>query len=239
MKVAAGGRAAKSQRKGERMKLKTGLCAIIITIFSGMAFAGSMVNPQLMGNPQLVKSLAEGKTISAAASPRTPMPTRVAFEPLSDLEYLINQTFLSYELLPYLQRVSDEESPVVVTATALRAGLTHYAKALAAKKELTGTNAKIHETFTKIPAILNKIQNSSDEVYEELIPALEQLNQNIQANQTKFEPNCEQLDNETAIALLVSFCTYKAITEGDLTGRVMQVIQQELQAGLQSMMGAE
>ena len=238
MKVAAGGRAAKSQRKGERMKLKTGLCAIIITIFSGMAFAGSMVNPQLMGNSQFVKSLAEGKTISAAANPRTEI-SHLNFAQLSSLEYLINQTFLSYELLPYLQPVSEEEAPVVVTATALRAGLTNYAKALANKKELTGTNAQIHEAFGKVPAILNKIQNSSDEVYEELIPVLEQLTQSIKANQTKIPASNDQLDDETAVALLASFCTYKAITEGDLTGRVMQIIQQELQAGLQSMMGAE
>ena len=190
------------------MKLKKLLCAVAVMSFAGTAFAASMANYKLMGNPSFIISLATGKTatpnISVAAAPRVDKYD-IDFAPLTDLEYLINQTFLNYELLPSFKRVTAEDKPIVLTATALRAGLLNYAKSLDSKKGATGTNAAIDKGFKEIATTLNKIQNSSNEVIDDLWPTFEQLADLIIANQDKMSASV--VDPETAIVFLVSFST--------------------------------
>ena len=201
------------------MHLKKWLCMFVAVTAANAAFAGTTFSKTLL-TPAL-----PSKTIQAVASPND---ATGKYPEKSQLEYLINGTFLVYEILPMVQPIDEETEPIVNTATALRAGLLAYEADVRSGRALTGNSKSIDEILQQIPGIFNKIQNTSDEVVDELIPVLEQLSNQIMAKQSKV--NVNEIDQNVATQLLLLFSYQKAELEGVLMGRVSRIIQQEVQA---------
>ncbi len=206
------------------MHLKKWLCMLVALVAANAVFAGSML-PKNLANPAL-----PAKTIKVLSAPTT---VNGKYPERSQLEYIINGSFLPYELLPLLQPVGEDLEPVVDTATALRAGLLAYEADVRSGRQLTGNNKSIDGLLRQIPVIFNKIQNSTDEITDEILPVLEELTVNIVDNQRKV--NAGDVNQELASQLLMTFAYQKAELEGDLTGRVSRIFQQEIQAIMQSM----
>lgn len=197
---------------------------LVAVTVANAAFAGTML-PKNLASParpaQTIKTLATPATVNGKYPER------------SQLEYIINNSFLPYELLPLLQPVSEDMEPLVDTATALRAGLLAYEANVKTGQELTGNNKSIDTLLRQIPAIFNKIQSSSAEISAEIIPVLEQLTTYIVSNQ--HQVNSNDIDQDMASQLLMTFAYQKAELEGDLTGRVSRIFQQEIQKILETM----
>ena len=206
------------------MQLKKWLCMFVALTTANAVFAGTMFTKNL------IRPALPAKTIQALM-----VPTRSAgqYPEKSQLEYLINNAFLGYELLPLLQPITEEMEPIVATAMALRAGLLAYAAEVTAGRQLTGNNKSIDEILQTIPSIFNKIQNSSEEIADEILPVLEQLSNYVVANQNKVSKS--EIDQEMASQLLMTFVYQKAELEGSLTMRVSRIFQQEVQELLESM----
>lgn len=206
------------------MHLKKWLCMLVALIAANAVFAGNML-PKNLANPAL-----PAKTIKVLSAPPT---VNGKYPERSQLEYIINGSFLPYELLPLLQPVGEDLEPVVDTATALRAGLLAYEADVRSGRQLTGNNKSIDSLLRQIPVIFNKIQSSTDEITDEILPVLEELTVNIVDNQRKV--NAGDVNQELASQLLMTFAYQKAELEGDLTGRVSRIFQQEIQEIMQSM----
>ena len=206
------------------MHLKKWMCMLVAVTIANTAFAG-MTLPKNLANPALPTKTI--KMLSAPASVNGKYPER------SNLEYIINNTFLPYEMIPLLQPVTEEMEPIVDTATALRAGLLAYEAEVTAGQGLSETNKIIDEILQRFPGIFNKIQNSSDEIVDELFPVLEQLTVQVVANQHKVNRN--DVNQDVASQLLFAFVYQKAELDGTLLGRVSSIIQREFQEALESM----
>lgn len=96
---------------------------------------------------------------------------------------------------------------------------------------MTETDKAIEASLEKqIPAILNKIQNSSDEVYEELEPALTQLTELLLNNQNIYPASA--LDKQTGVYMTMITAFMYAQGKGLLLGKVTEVLSAEMQAAM-------
>ena len=80
---------------------------------------------------------------------------------------------------------------------------------------------------TDIPAILNKIKTSSDEVYSELEPAIGKLTDLLLKNQTIYP--AAAVDRETGIYLTMLTAVMYVKGKGLLLGTVSEILNAELQ----------
>ncbi|MGN0017235.1 MAG: hypothetical protein ACI37O_07865 [Candidatus Avelusimicrobium sp.] len=151
----------------------------------------------------------------------------------SDTKVLIEQFFK----VPEIQKVGEldpEQQLAINTMQALRDGLLVYEANLTANTMTEKDKAIDAALNEKIPAVLNKIKESSDEVYEELYPLLQQTANDIFANQTAY--NKSQVDmEENAPVLIWMFSYLKAEHDGVLLGRASRVLATEM---MQMMAGA-
>ncbi len=81
---------------------------------------------------------------------------------------------------------------------------------------------------SQIPAILNKIQKTSDEVYQELEPALGKLTDLLLKNQTVYPAS--SVDRETGVYLTMMTAIVYAQGKGLLLGRVTEILNAEMQS---------
>ena len=207
------------------MKTKKWLCSLVAVSVAVMTLA-TAANAKMFANP--FKPVAPAKIMAAPA----PVPAADdRFTPRSPLEYLINGSLLGYELAPMLQLVPEEEQSTVMSAVALRAGLLNYEKEVTAKRTLTGNNATIDHYLKQFPVVLNKIQNSSSEVEEEMIQLVRDLSKVILKNQTAVSES--EIDEDSCAFLVMSFGYQKVFADGSLTTRVTQILQQELATQLE------
>ena len=150
-----------------------------------------------------------------------------------DVKDLVTGFFSFTEQMPTTE-LTPEEQMAVNTAKALEKGLLTYAENLS-KRELTATDRKIDTTLnTQIPAIVNKIQESSLEVQDELNTAVKDLQTAVLANQSQYTVSGPVVD-QVAPGLLILFAYTKAEADGVLLGRASRVLQQELAAMFQTM----
>lgn len=93
--------------------------------------------------------------------------------------------------------------------------------------EMTENDTAIGEAMEKtVPAILNKIQTSSDEVYEELQPVLQDLTTRVLKNQTIYPDKL--IDRETAEGIMFLTAINQAQAKGLLSDNVAQILTMEL-----------
>ena len=93
--------------------------------------------------------------------------------------------------------------------------------------EMTENDTAISEAMEKtVPAILNKIQTSSDEVYEELQPVLQDLTTRVLKNQTIYPDKL--IDRETAEGIMLLTAINQAQAKGLLSDNVAQILTMEL-----------
>lgn len=98
-------------------------------------------------------------------------------------------------------------------------------------KSMTDTDKAIEKALeTDIPAILNKIKTSSDEVYPELEPALGKLTDLLLKNQTVYL--AASVDRETGVYMTMITAVMYAQGKGLLLGRVTEILTAELQAAM-------
>lgn len=98
-------------------------------------------------------------------------------------------------------------------------------------KSMTDTDKAIEKALeTDIPAILNKIKTSSDEVYPELEPALGKLTDLLLKNQTVYP--AASVDRETGVYMTMITAVMYAQGKGLLLGRVTEILTAELQAAM-------
>ncbi len=209
------------------MKLKKWLCSVVAVAVATAAFAANASSAKMLPNP--LKPIAAVKTAPAPA----PAGTSDIFAVRSDLEYLINNTFLGYELLPMLKAVKTEEQVFVTMATALRAGLLAYEKQVTAGQALTGTNAEIDAYLKQVPNVLNKMQQSSNDVKTERDALLGKLTKAIVKNQTVISEG--QFDEDICIYLASGFVNlYTLMFEDEnLSARAARILEQEIEQALQ------
>ena len=205
--------------------MKKWFCSVIAVTIATAAFAANVAATNILPNPL--------KANFAAPSVSAPAPATQAdqFAVRSDLEYLINNTLLGYELLPLLQAVPQENQILVTTAAAVRASLLAYEKQVTAQQTLSGKNAEIDSYLHQVPDVLNKIQQSSSEVETEMSALIGKL-----AKAVLRDTPTAQANEEVAVMLLASFAYQKALTDGSLYGRVSTVLQREMEESLESMM---
>ncbi len=86
---------------------------------------------------------------------------------------------------------------------------------------------------TQIPAILNKIKNTSDEVYAELEPAVINLTDLLLQNQTVYP--IQAVDKESGVYMTLITAIVYAQGKGLLLGKVANILNMEMQ----SVMAAE
>lgn len=129
--------------------------------------------------------------------------------------------------------VNEEEvSPQVLknTQQALTIGLMVF-DAHRDLNSMTDADKSIEKALeTQIPAILNKIQNTSDEVYEELEPALTNLTDLLLQNQTVYP--AQTVDKETGVYMTMITAIVYAQGKGLLLGKVANILNAELQAAM-------
>ena len=129
--------------------------------------------------------------------------------------------------------VNEEEvSPQVLknTQQALTIGLMVF-DAHRDLNSMTDADKSIEKALeTQIPAILNKIQNTSDEVYEELEPALTNLTDLLLQNQTVYP--AQTVDKETGVYMTMITAIVYAQGKGLLLGKVANILSAELQAAM-------
>lgn len=95
-------------------------------------------------------------------------------------------------------------------------------------KSMTEGDKAIEKTLeTDIPAILNKIKTSSDEVYSELEPAIGKLTDLLLKNQTIYP--AAAVDRETGIYLTMLTAVMYVKGKGLLLGTVSEILNAELQ----------
>ncbi len=151
-----------------------------------------------------------------------------------DVKDLVTGFFSFTQQMPTTE-LSPDEQMAVNTAKALEKGLLTYAENLS-KKELTATDKKIDTSLnTTIPAIFNKIQESSLEVQDELNNAVKELQTAVLSNQSEYKVSGAMVD-QVAPGLLILFAYTKAEADGVLLGRASRVLQQELAAMFQTML---
>lgn len=98
-------------------------------------------------------------------------------------------------------------------------------------KSMTETDKAIEKTLeTDIPAILNKIKTSSDEVYSELEPALGKLTDLLLKNQTVYP--AAAVDRETGVYMTMITAVMYVQGKGLLLGKVSEILNAELQAAM-------
>lgn len=155
----------------------------------------------------------------------------------SDLKVLIDQFFTPMEQVEQAgQNLSAEEQEILKTMKALKSGLLTYEEHLTAN-QLTETDKAIHVSLnTTIPAIFNKIQESSDEVADEMEPVLKKLTEDILNNQNQFKK--EEINAEAGQGVILIFSYTKAEVDGVLLGRASRVMQQELIQMMQDLFGS-
>lgn len=151
----------------------------------------------------------------------------------SDTKVLIDQFFGMTHQIDVTQ-LDAEQQEQVNTFKALEAGLLAYEANLTAGSMTAKDQAIDTALNEQIPAVLNKIKESSDEVYDELFPLLQQLTQNVFSNQNTYT-NAQVDLEESAPVLMWMFSYAKAEQDGVLLGRASRVLQAEM---AQMMMGA-
>lgn len=155
----------------------------------------------------------------------------------SDTKVLIEQFFAGTDSLSVAE-LDDEQQRQINTFKALKEGLLAYEANLTADS-MTDTDRAIHNALnTDIPTVLNKIQTSSDDVYDELYPLLQTLSDNIFANQSTYTEGQIDLE-ETAPVVMWMFSYVKAEVDGVLLGRASRVLQEEMAQMMRSVMGLE
>lgn len=98
-------------------------------------------------------------------------------------------------------------------------------------KSMTEADKAIEKTLeTDIPAILNKIKTSSDEVYSELEPALGKLTDLLLKNQTVYP--AAAVDRETGVYMTMITAVMYVQGKGLLLGTVSEILNAELQAAM-------
>ncbi len=98
-------------------------------------------------------------------------------------------------------------------------------------KSMTDTDKEIEQLLeSKIPAILNKIQKTSDEVYEELTPQLSNLTKLLLKNQTVYPAS--SVDEETGVYMTMISAVVYAQGKGLLLGRVTEILNTEIQSAM-------
>ena len=96
---------------------------------------------------------------------------------------------------------------------------------------MTETDKSIEKALEQqIPEILNKIQNSSDEVYEELEPVLKNLTQLLLNNQSVYPQTSIDIDTGTYITLITA--VMYAQGKGLLLGKATEILNMEMQSAL-------
>lgn len=96
---------------------------------------------------------------------------------------------------------------------------------------MTETDKSIEKALEQqIPEILNKIQNSSDEVYEELEPVLKNLTQLLLNNQSVYPQTSIDMDTGTYITLITA--VMYAQGKGLLLGKATEILNMEMQSAL-------
>ena len=80
----------------------------------------------------------------------------------------------------------------------------------------------------QIPSILNKIQSSSDEVYEELDPILGNLNELLLSNQQVYPQ--QSIDKELGKYIAFLTAVMYAQGKGLLLGKVTEILNMEMQS---------
>ena len=96
---------------------------------------------------------------------------------------------------------------------------------------MTETDKSIEKALEQqIPEILNKIQNSSDEVYEELEPVLKNLTQLLLNNQSVYPQTSIDMDTGTYITLITA--VMYAQGKGLLLGKATDILNMEMQSAL-------
>ncbi len=96
---------------------------------------------------------------------------------------------------------------------------------------MTEADKAIEQALEKqIPGILNKIQNSSDEIYEELEPALDNLTDLLLKNQSVYPAS--SVDKQTGVYMTMITAFVYAQGKGLLLGKTVQVLSAELQAAM-------
>jgi len=115
--------------------------------------------------------------------------------------------FFSFTNQIATEELTAEEQQAVNVAKALEQGLLTYAENVS-KQELTATDKKIDAALnTQIPAILNKIQESSLEVKDELEAAVKDLQAAVLSNQSQYKVSGPVAD-QVAPGLLIMFMVY-------------------------------
>lgn len=123
------------------------------------------------------------------------------------------------------QQDSEMKQQALDVLKALKGGLINYDDHLNAGN-LNETDKAIDKALnTTIPAIFNKIKNSSDEINAEITPVLKELASNIIKNQTEVPASKVKVDDCTD--LLSIFAFLKADQDGTLSSRAARVIQAE------------
>lgn len=82
----------------------------------------------------------------------------------------------------------------------------------------------------QIPSILNKIQSSSDEVYEELDPILANLNELLLSNQQVYPQ--QSIDKELGKYIAFLTAVMYAQGKGLLLGKATEILNMEMQSAL-------
>ncbi len=151
----------------------------------------------------------------------------------SDTKTLIDQFFSGTEQINVTE-LDAEQQEQLNTFKAMQAGLLAYEANLSADSMTAADKAIDAALNEQIPAVLNKIKESSDEVYDELFPLLQKLANDVFANQNAYTK--AQIDlEESAPVLMWMFSYVKAEQDGVLLGRASRVLQAEM---AQMMVGA-
>lgn len=126
----------------------------------------------------------------------------------------------------------DELDPQILknTQQAVTMGLMIFDAHRDLKSMTDGDKAIEKALETDIPAILNKIKTSSDEVYPELEPALGKLTDLLLKNQTVYP--AASVDRETGVYMTMITAVMYAQGKGLLLGRVSEILNAELQAAM-------
>lgn len=151
----------------------------------------------------------------------------------SDTKVIIEQVFGSAKNVNVAE-LDAEQQEVFNTMQALKEGLLVYEANLTANTMTEKDKAIDTALNEQIPAVLNKIKESSDEVYDELYPLLQKTANDIFANQTKYDKSQVDME-ENAPVIIWMFSYIKAEHDGVLLGRASRVLALEM---MQMMAGA-
>ena len=140
-----------------------------------------------------------------------------------------NSAMIKESVSAAAEAVQDEEVSEEVlqnTTDAILAGLLQLDEDNERQELTENDKAILNLMEQKIPAILNKIQTTSDEVAEELDPVLKELTTLVLKNQTLFSE--KQIDFESAKVMLFLTTINNADIKDLISDRVSQILAVEL-----------